>query len=88
MDLQALFQDSRVVKKTHIVMKSVGKEKGGSLKGWDIPPIKERDGSPAYSIFAVKNRKAMENLGWELVQNVADPIAAISKPKKAVKDVE
>lgn len=84
MDLQALFEHKGVKKKTHIVMKSVGKEQAGSFKGWIHPPKFDGEGNPAHEVFPVKNRKAMEDQGWQKVEQVAEPKAAATKKTKDV----
>lgn len=89
MDLSKLFQDKRVQKKTHIVMKSVGLQQAGSFRGWIHPPKVDGEGNPAHEIYAIKNKKAMEAQGWVEVKQVAEPKAAATpKTKKAADDVD
>lgn len=91
MDLSKLFADKRLQKKprTHIVMKSVGLQQAGSFRGWIHPPKFDKDGNPAHEIYAIKNKKAMEEQGWVEVPQVAEPKAAATpKTKKTTDDVE
>jgi hypothetical protein len=87
MDLSKLFNDDRVEKfKTHIVMKSVGVEAGDQYKGYAIPPKKDKNGNQAFELFAIKNKAAMESLGWVEVKPVPEPTDAKTtrKPKDNV----
>jgi hypothetical protein len=88
MDLSVFFNDDRVKKfKTHIVMKSVGVEAGDQYKGYSIPPKKHKDGSQVYELFPIKNKAAMESLGWVEVKPVPEPTDA-KTPRKPKENVE
>lgn len=87
MDLSQLFSDPKVVRGTHVVMKSVGLEKGGDLKGYIVAPKFDADNNPAYEIYPVNRVKEMEKHGWQLVKPIAEPEAAKST-RKAKPDVE
>jgi hypothetical protein len=88
MDLSVFFNDDRVKKfKTHIVMKSVGVEAGEQYKGYSIPPKKDGEGNQVYELYPVKNKKAMESLGWVEVKPVPEPTDA-KTTRKVKTDVE
>jgi hypothetical protein len=68
-------------------MKSVGVEAGDQYKGYAIPPKKDENGDQAFEIYAVKNKAAMESLGWVEVKPVPEPTDA-KTPRKTKTDVE
>jgi len=87
MDLSVFFNDDRVKKfKTHIVMKSVGVEAGDQYKGYSIPPKKDENGDQVHELYPIKNKAAMESLGWVEVKPVPEPTDA--KTRKAKENVE
>lgn len=83
MDLSKLFEDPRVKRGTHIVMRPDG-VKNQQFSGYQIPPKKDADGNPAYEIHPVKERAGLEMLGWVKMEPVAEPKAAASKKTKDV----
>jgi len=87
MDLSSLFDDPKVKKGTHVVMKSVGLEKGGDLKGWIHAPKLNDNNEPAHELYPVNRVKEMEKHGWQLVKQVKEPTDA-KTPRKLKTDVE
>lgn len=88
MELVELFKDKRVQRGTHIVMRPDG-VKNKQFSGYQIPPKKLADGSPAYEIFPIKEKAGLEMLGWVQMKPVAEPKAAATpKAKKPAEDVE
>ncbi len=88
MDLSALFADKRVEKGTHVVMKSMGLEKGGDFKGWIEAPKFDADGNPAHEIFPKNRVQVMQERGWQLVKQVSEPTAAQPATRKTKGNVE
>jgi hypothetical protein len=88
MDLSVFFNDPRVKQfKTHIIMKSVGVEAGEQYKGYAIPPKKDGEGNQVYELYPVKNKAAMESLGWIEEKPVPEPTDA-KTTRKAKDNVE
>jgi hypothetical protein len=87
MDLSSLFNDPKVIKGTHVVMKSVGLEKGGDLKGWIHAPKLNANNDQAHELYPVNRVKAMEEQGWQLVKQVKEPTDA-KTPRKVKENVE
>ena len=88
MDLSVLFQDSRVERGTHVVMKSVGVPTGGQYTGFQIFPKFDENQDPAHEIFPKARIKQMEQNGWQLVKQVAEPTDAAETPKRKARNVE